>query len=207
MPSGGAPRPCNRSPQQRIEAAAAQRPEHIGDKDENGERQGGAEREEGDVDALGILKHEDDERGDKHHHDRQINPTHRKYLLLPTSGRPRIAAQPRTAVQPSGFLLQATWRRPMPSPIQLAPAKTRSTPRKIPSVQSEETGQWTRMMMPSNNVIRPETTTQIQGDPCCILNPRKIRTIPEATSAAPRMSVSHTAVNSGLSKATNPAMM
>ena len=52
----------------------------------------------------------------------------------------------------------------MPSPIQLAPANTRSTPRKIPSVHSEETGQWTRMMTPSNSVIRPETTTQIQGD-------------------------------------------
>ena len=39
------------------------------------------------------------------------------------------------------------------------------------------------MMTPSNSVIRPETTTQIQGDPCCILNPRKMRTIPEATSS------------------------
>ena len=61
--------------------------------------------------------------------------------------------------------------------------------------------------MPSNSVITPETTTQIQGEPCCILKARKIRMMPEATSAAPRMSVSHTAVKSGLSNATKPAMM
>ena len=63
------------------------------------------------------------------------------------------------------------------------------------------------MMIPSSSVIRPEATTQPHGVPPFILNPRKTRMMPEATSAAPRMSVSQTAVSSGLSNATKPAMM
>jgi hypothetical protein len=85
----GAARTGDRSPQKRVEAASAQRAQQIDDENEHGERQGGAEREELDADALGVLKHEDDQRCDEHNHDRQIKPAHEKSLPGPRNAGDR----------------------------------------------------------------------------------------------------------------------
>src|SRR6185437_8985817 len=90
--SAGAPGACDRSPEKGIEAAAGEGPEHISDGDQHGERQREGKPEEGHADALGVLSDEDDQRGDKHHHDRQIKPTHRvtSSLAFYQAGRPRL---------------------------------------------------------------------------------------------------------------------
>src|SRR5271167_363710 len=73
-----APRAGDRPPEKRIETSAAQRPQHIDYENQHGERQRHAKRQEGDANALGVLKHEDDQRRDEHDHDRQIKPAHAK---------------------------------------------------------------------------------------------------------------------------------
>ena len=56
-----------------------------------------------------------------------------KYVVGGASDlRKRLAADRRFSSD-RGFIRQAAWRRPKPSPIQLAPANTRSMPRKMPS--------------------------------------------------------------------------
>ena len=49
------------------------------------------------------------------------------------------------------------------------------------------------MSRPSRNVIAPDNSIQIQGVSCFMLKARMIRMMPEASSDAPRMSVSSAA--------------
>src|SRR3984885_12521858 len=77
----GPPGAGDRPPQKRIEAPAPERPQPTDDENGPGERQRDAKREEGDTDALRVLKHEDDQRRDKHNHDRQIKPAHARISL------------------------------------------------------------------------------------------------------------------------------